>query len=193
MNRVPVIVSNPAYRAEVASDVVKVDPEDLAPLVSGNDPIVTAPASEDGDVAEDVEEDEDEYNVTEDLLKILQDVLDNLEELHKEVKDLQFPTPRGTCSQLPPVDPYINVWDTGRAWEREYKLHPDSSRDEISTRFFNQVVDMLWIMQECVNQQTWNERDKDLIDGLNNISVMHVRLGRLTEKVLKGQAKEPNM
>ena len=38
MNRVPVIVSNPAYRAEVASDVVKVDPEDLAPLVSGNDP-----------------------------------------------------------------------------------------------------------------------------------------------------------
>ena len=127
MNRVPVIVSNPAYRAEVASDVVKVDPEDLAPLVSGNDPIVTAPASEDGDVAEDVEEDEDEDNVTEDLLKILQDVLDNLEELHKEVKDLRFPTPRGTCSQLPPVDPCINVWDTGRAWEREYKLHPDSS------------------------------------------------------------------
>ena len=150
MNRVPIIVSNPAYRAEVASDVVKVDPEDLAPLVSGNDPIVTAPASEDGDVAEDIEEDEDKDNMTEDLLKILQDVLDNLEEL-------RFPTPRGTCSQQPPVDPCINVWDTGRAWEREYKLHPDSSRDEISTRFFKQVVDMLWIMQECASlaRETW--------------------------------------
>ena len=58
---------------------------------------------------------------------------------------------------------------------------------------YDQVVDMLQIMQECVNQQTWNVRDKELIDGLNNISVMHVRLGRLTKKVLKGQAKKPNM
>ena len=52
---------------------------------------------------------------------------------------------------------------------------------------------MLRIMQECVDQQTWNKRDKDLIDGLANILVMHFRLGRLTEKVLKGQAKEPKM
>ena len=58
---------------------------------------------------------------------------------------------------------------------------------------FNQVVDMLRIMQENVKQQTWNRRDKDLIDGLTNILVMHLRLGRLTEKVLKGQANEPNM
>ena len=52
---------------------------------------------------------------------------------------------------------------------------------------------MLRIMQYRVDQQTWNKRDKDLIDGLNNILVMHLRLGRLTEKVLKGQANEPNM
>ena len=58
---------------------------------------------------------------------------------------------------------------------------------------FNQVVDLLRIMHERVNQQTWNERDKELIDGLNNISVMHLRLGKLTEKVLKDQAKKPNM
>ena len=110
-----------------------------------------------------------------------------------ENKDLRFPTPRGACSQQPPLDPRIDVWDTGRAWEREYKLHPNSSRDEISNRLFNQVVDLRRIMHDRISQQTWNERDKKLIDGLNNISVMHVRLSRLTEKVLKDQAKKPNM
>ena len=55
------------------------------------------------------------------------------------------------------------------------------------------MVDLLRIMHKRVNQQTWNERDKELIDGLNNISVMHLRLGRLTEKMLKGDAKKPNM
>ena len=35
------------------------DPIDLAPLVSGNAPIITAPASEVGEVAEDPVEDED--------------------------------------------------------------------------------------------------------------------------------------
>ena len=72
-------------------------------------------------------------------------------------------------------------------------MYPNSSRDEISTRLSNQVVDLLQIMQEQVSQHTWNERDRELIDGLNNISVMHTRLGRLTEKVLKGQAKKPNI
>ena len=129
----------------------------------------------------------------EDLPKILQDVLSSLEELNKEVKDLLSPTCGGAGSQQPPVDPCIDVWNTGRAWEREYKLHPDSSRDEISTRLFNQVVDMLRIMQYRVDQQTWNKRDKDLIDGLNNILVMHLRLGRLTEKVLRDHANGPNM
>ena len=54
------------------------------------------------------------------------------------------------------------------------------------------MVDLRRIMHEQVSQQTWNERDKELIDGLN-ITVMHVRLGRLTEKVLKNQAKRPDM
>ena len=59
-------------------------------------------------------------------------------------------------------------------------MYPNSSRDEISTRLSNQVVDLLPIMQERVSQQTWNERDGELIDGLNNISVMHTRLDKLT-------------
>ena len=87
----------------------------------------------------------------------------------------------------------FGLWDTGRAWEGEYKLHPDSSREEISDRLFIQVLNLLRIMHKRINQQTWIERDRELIDGLNNISVVHTRLVRLTEKVLKGQAKKPNM
>ena len=187
------IVRNPAYVAEVELDEDEVDPADLAPLVSGNAPIVTAPASEDGDVAEDVVEDENDDEEMEDIPKILQDVVSSLKELNKEVRTLLSPAPGGPGSQQPPVVPCIDVWDTGRAWEREYRLHHDSSRDETSSRLFNQVVDLRQIMQEQISQQTWNERDRELIDGLNNISVMQVRLSRLTEKVLKYQAKRPNM
>ena len=193
MNQVPVIVRNPAYVAEVELDEDGVDPTDLAPLVSGNAPIVTAPASDDGEAAEDIVEDEDDGDALEDILETLQDILNNLENLRKELTDLRCPTPEGTTSQQPPVVPRINVWDTGRALELEYRLYPNSSRNEISTRLSNQVVDLLQIMQERVSQQTWNERDRELIDGLNNISVMQVRLSRLTEKVLKDQAKKPNI
>jgi hypothetical protein len=60
MNQVSVIVRNPAYVADVELDEDEVDPADLTPLVSGNAPIVTAPASEDEVVAKDVVEDGDE-------------------------------------------------------------------------------------------------------------------------------------
>ena len=109
------------------------------------------------------------------------------------MRSILSPAPGDTGSHQTPVVPRIEVWDTGRAWEREYKLCPDSSREEISDRLLNQMADLLRIMHERINQQTWNERDRELIDGQNNISVMHVRLGKLTEKVLKDQAKKPNM
>ena len=174
MNQVPVIVRNPAYVADVELDEDEVDPTDLTPLVSGNAPIVTAPASEDKDVVEDRNDDKE----MEDIPKILQDVISSLEELNKEVRALQSPAPGGAGSQQPPVIPRIDVWDTGRAWEFEYKLHPDSSREEISSWVFNQVVDLCQIMHERISQKTWNERDKEMIDGLNNIM---------------NQAKRPNM
>ena len=62
--------------------------------------------------------------------------------------------------------------------ELEYRLHPDPSIDEISSR-------LLQILQERVDQRTCNNKDIKLIEGLKAISVMHARLGRLTEKVLK--------
>jgi len=83
------------------------------------------------------------------------------------------------------------VWDTGKAWEREYRLYPDSNRKEVSDRLSTQVWDLLWIMQERIDQQTCNSKDIELIDGLKAISVMHFRPGKLTERVLKRQARKP--
>ena len=193
MNQVPVIVCNPAYVADVELDEVEVDPADLTPLVSKNAPIVTVPASEDEDVAEDVVEDRNDEEEMEDVPQMFRDVISSLGELNTEFRSILSPAPGDTCSHQPPVVPHIDVWDTGRAWEREYKLYPDPSRKEISDTLFNQVVDLRRIMHKRISQQTWNERDKELIDGLNNITVMHVRLSRLTEKMLKNQAKRPTM
>ena len=71
MNQVPVIVRNPAYVADVELDEDEVDPADLTSLVSWNAPIVTAPVSEDKDVAEDVVEDGNDDEEMEDIPKIL--------------------------------------------------------------------------------------------------------------------------
>ena len=70
-------------------------------------------------------------------------------------------------------------------------MHPDPSIDEISSRLTNQVRDLLQVLQERVDQRTCNNKDIKLIDGLKAISVMHARLGGLTEKAIKGQVKEP--
>ena len=192
MNRVPVIVRNPAYVEEVELDEDEVNPANLIPLVSGNTPIVTVPASEDENVAEDVVDDGDEDEEMEDVPQILQDVVNSLEELNQELRSILSPTPRDTSSNQATDVPHLEEWDTGKAWKREYRLYPDSSRKEISDRLSTQVLDLLRIMQERIDQQTWNNKDIELIDGLKAISVMHTRLGRLTEKVLNGQARESN-
>ena len=192
INHVPVIVRNPAYVADVELDEDEVNPVDLTPQVSGDDPIFTAPASEDEDVAEDVEDGRDDDEEMEEVPQLLQDIKSSLEELSKELITILSPAPRDSSSPQPPVVPRIEVWDTGRAWEREYRLYPESSIKEISDRLSSQVLDLLRIMHERINQQTWNEKDIELIDGLSNISVMHTRLSKLTEKVLSGQAWKPN-
>ena len=71
MNQVSMIVSNPAYVTEATpEDIDEVDPTNLAPLVSGSAPIVTAPASEDGDVAEEkVDDGNEDDDDTEGLVK----------------------------------------------------------------------------------------------------------------------------
>ena len=193
MNRVPVIVRNPAYIEELESDE-DVDPADLAPLISGNTPIVTVPASEDEDVAEEVVEDGDEDPDEEDLPKMMQDVLEELVELNREVtQGLQgldqelgsILSLRDTSLQQHTVVPNVDVWDTGKAIEQEYRLYPDPTMKEVRDRLSIQVWDLLQILQERVDQHACNDKDMKLIDGLKAISVMHARLGILTETVLK--------
>ena len=84
MNRDSMIVANPAYIEEVELDEDEVDPADLTPLISGDTPIVTVPASEDEGVTEDVIEDSDEGEEMEELDK-------EVEELRKEVIDFLHP------------------------------------------------------------------------------------------------------
>ena len=189
MNQVPVIIPSPAYIEEVELDEDEVDPADLTPLISGNTPIVTVPASEDEDVAEKVVEDEDEDEKVEDVPHILREVIQGLEGLNQELRSIL--SLGDTSSQQHTVVPNINVWDTGKALEQEYRLYPDPTMEEVRDRLSNQVWDLLQIMQERVDQHTCNNIDMKLIDGLKAISVMHSRLGNLTEKVLKRQAERP--
>ena len=198
MNRVSVIVQNPAYIEEL--DGEEVDPADLAPLISGNTPIVTVPASEDEDVAEEVAEDGDEDPDDEDLPKMMQNVIEELEELNREViQGLQgldqeldsIMSLRDTSSQQPIDVPNVDVWDTGKAIEQEYRLHPDPTMTEVRDRLSDQVMDLLQILQERVDQHTCNNRDMRLIEGLKTILVLHSRLGVLVDTVLNRQAKKP--
>ena len=46
-------------------------------------------------------------------------------------------------------------------------------------------------MQERVDQGTYNDTDIRLVEGLHVISVLHARLGVLTEIALKHRAKRP--
>jgi len=258
MNRVPVIVWNPAYIEELEPDG-EVDPVDPAPFISGNTPIITTPASEDEDVAEEVVEDKDEDHDDEDLSKTMQDmqdVFEELEELDREViqglqglnqeirnwasspcKDTGPPiitapasededvtkdasedveedvtqvlqdavqslsrlnqglrdvlSLRDTSSQQHTVVPKVDIWDTGKATEQEFRLFPNPTRKGLRDRIDNQVWDLLRIIQERVDQGTYNNADIRLVDGLNALSVMHARLGVLTEIALKHRARRP--
>lgn len=73
----------------------------------------------------------------------MKEVLDNLEELNKELKSMVSSSQGDTNTQPPPVDLNIDVWDTRKAWEQEFDLYPESSRDEVSTRLYVQVGRLL--------------------------------------------------
>ena len=143
MNRVPVIIPNPAYIEEVELDEDEVDPADLTPLISGDTPIVTVPASEDEDVAEEVVEDKDEDEKVEDIPHILREVIQDLEELNRELRSMMSPPLGDTSSQQHTVVPNVDVWDTGKALEQEYRLYPDPTMIEVRDRLSNQVWDLL--------------------------------------------------
>ena len=96
---------------------------------------------------------------------------------------------RDASSQQHTVVLNVDLWDTGKAVEQEYRLYPNPTRKGLKDRLDNQVWDLLRIIQERVDQGTYNNTDMRLVDGLNAISVMHSRLGVLTEIALKHRAR----
>ena len=132
MNRVSVIVRNPTSIGEVELDEDGVNLTNLVPLVSQTTPITTVPALEDEDVAEEVVEDKDEDEKMEDIPQILWEVVQDLEELNQELRSMMSPPPKDTSTQQPTVVPNVDVWDTGKALEQEYRMYPASPRKEVS-------------------------------------------------------------
>jgi len=88
MNQVPVMMQNPAYIEEVEPDGDEVVPANIIPLISGDTPIVTVPASEDENIAEYVVEDNDEDENMDDVLEKLEKRDAEAKELLKEIMDL---------------------------------------------------------------------------------------------------------
>ena len=181
MNRVPVIVWNPAYLEEL-------EPVDPATFISGDSQIITAPASKDGDVAEEiVEEPEDE-----DLHPAMKDMYGFLGRLSARIQSFKDKSTKpGQPPAVPDDVPKVNVWDTGKHIEQEFRLFPNPTRKGLLDRLDNQVWDLLRLMQERVDQGTYNDTDIRLVEGLHVISVLHARLGVLTEIALKHRAKRP--
>ena len=98
---------------------------------------------------------------------------------------------RDTSSWKPTDVPNVDVWDTGKVVEQEYRLHPDPTMMEVRDRLSDQVLDLLRILQERVDQRTCKDKDIELIEGLKTIQVLHSRLGILTDIMLNCPAKKP--
>ena len=194
MNRVPGIVRNPAYIGELEPDGDEVDPIDLTPYIEGDTPIITSPASEDegvdgvGDVIRELEElvQDSEDDQEEDVPQKLREAIQNREGLNQELRSIL--SLGDTSSAEPTVVPEADIWDTGKATEQEYRLHPDSTMEEIRDRLANQVWDLLQVLQERVDQHTYDSKDIELISGLHNILVLNCRLRIMTELELNCHA-----
>ena len=143
MNRVPVIERNPAYNVDLEPDGVAVDRDDIIPLVSGDVPVITVPATEDRNVSEDASEDDEE-------LRDITEKIDRLDaenkELRKDIMNLISSTLEASHSQQQAVVPQDDVWDTGKAWDQEYSQYPNPDIKQVRNRLFNQVWNLLQIM-----------------------------------------------
>ena len=122
------------------------------------------------------------------LLKELESRNVEADELLKEMRDYISSLQEGTGSKQPTVVPDVDIWDTGKATEQEYRLYPDSTMEEIRARLVNQVWNLLHVLQERVDQHTYDSKDIELISGLQNILVLNCRLRIMTELELNCHA-----
>ena len=107
MDQVPAIIQNPAY---AEPDEGEVDPVDVAPLVSGNDPIVTVPASEDDD-----DDEPDEDVIAEGQDETMRDMYSFLGGISEQIQAFNNTMWSSASSSQPPAVPDDKLWDTGLA------------------------------------------------------------------------------
>ena len=122
----------------------------------------------------------------EDLAK---EMYDFLGEISEKIQTFNTNMKRSTSSGQPPVVPDDKLWDTGLAWEREFNLYPEASRDVVISRLYNQVWDLLKKMKERVTQRTWKTEDQEIVEGLVNIIILSVRNNILSNKIIKDQVE----
>ena len=170
MNQVPVIARNPAYAQELELQGDGVDPVDIAPSTSGDDPVVTAPGTDD---------EEDPRQALREAVRSLARLNDGLRRVLALSRELRDEVPD------------INVYDTRGIVEEECRLFPDPTRKELKERMDNQILALFRIMHERVTQGTCNETDIKLIEGLQVISVLHVRLSVYTELAIRHGVEIP--
>ena len=185
MNQVPAILQNPALVEEPESDG-DVDPADLAPFISGNDPIITVPASEDEEADGEVVAGGAEGGRGE-----MEDMHNFLCELSEKIQTFNSTMQGSITSSQPPVVPNNKLWDTELAWEREFNLYPDISRSVVISRLYNQVWNLLHKMKERLTQQTWKREDQDIVEGLINILILSVRNNIISNEIITERAERP--
>ncbi len=101
MNRVPAIVwNNPE---ELERD--EIDPADLPPLISGNDPIVTVPEDTVEEVAAGRHDEVDEEEELRDIMETAERLDAEVQEIRRELRNLRTSTPETTHSQQQAVVP----------------------------------------------------------------------------------------
>jgi len=109
MNRVPILVRNPAYVGRLEPDEEGVDPADSAPSISGNDPVTTVPASDDEEAGGEVPTSRAEVE-REDMV----DMYDFLGEIVEKIQAFNSTMQGSSNPRQPPAVPDINTWDTGK-------------------------------------------------------------------------------
>ena len=183
MDRVPVIVWNPAYIEEL-------EPRDSLDFISGESQIITAPASDDGATAEGVVDEPGDGGIAEeaevDVKQVLQEAVQNLSSLTDDLRSI-LSFGRDQSAAVPDIDTY----DTGKATEEEFRLFPNPTRKGMKDRLTNQVWDLLRLLQDRVTQRTYDETDIKLVEGLQVITVLHARLSVYSEIAIKHGAKGP--
>jgi len=119
----------------------------------------------------------------------VKEMYDFLGEISEKIQTFNTTMRRSTSSGQPPVVPDDKLWDTGLAWEREFDLYPDASKDVIISHLYNQVWYLLQKMKERVALQTWKTEDQEIVEGLINIMVLSVRNNISTDHILKDQVE----